>query len=797
MRRPPTRARRGVSLLALLALEAGLTFTPVIHNLIRGGLPDTDGQLSAGVSATTTIERDALGVVTIRAGSLADAAFAQGFAHAQDRFFQMDGARRLAAGRLAELVGAAGVGYDRDMRPRLLGDVAEARLRELPGDQRRLLDRYTAGVNAGLDALDAPAPEYVLLGVQPEPWKPADTILVTLSMFDLLSFNESFEYTEGVMRAALPAPLADFLLPETSRFDAPFDAPAGNPLGPAPIPGPEVADTRSPAWPATGGESALAGLFDDPLPLGSNGWVVSGDRSARPGAMLASDMHLPLRVPNVWHRMLIDWGEGWCVGVTLPGAPGVVAGSNSHVAWSFTNIQGDFEDLVRIDLVEGDPSRYATPDGPRAIDVRTERIEVRGGEPIDIEVRDTIWGPIVRTDWTGAPLAHMWIARVEGGVNLALLDVMRATTLGDAIEGVRRWRGPAQNVMIASRDGRLAWVASGLFPKRVGFDGSVPTSWSDGSCSWDGARDESERPVVIDPTSGLIYTANSRPIALERARTIGHTFALGERAARIGERLRAHDGAFSEQELLDIQLDTRTRVLDMGRDLLIEAARAHPAPDERVREAQRLAEAWSGHADADERAQALVQSFSHRIGNAALAPFVARCRAVDPGFRYAWSLRVEAAARLLEERPSHLLDKRYADWEALLVDQLDGTLAELGPEGLGRPWGQANPIRVRHPLSEAVEGFAPLAEFLDMPTTPGDGAYEAVRVQGPRFGASERLVVAPGSEETGILHMPGGQSGHPLSPFYRAGHDAWARGRALPLMPGPSVATLELVPNGQ
>lgn len=792
---PTAALRRGECVLTSILIQAGVTIGFPIYQALRDGIGRLDGAVAvaSGLEFPAAIRRDAMGIVTVDAGSLEDAAFAQGFAHAQDRIFQMDGSRRFAAGELAELVGPAGLSWDRSMRPLGLAAIATERLDELPQDQRRLLERYAEGVNEGIAHFATLPPEYGLLGLTPEPWQAADSLLVGLMMFDMLTFTSSFEHSTGILRAALPAEVAAFLTPETSRFDAPFD---GAPLPPPlPIPGPEVVDLHAANWPDTTATLAAGAIAPMDFALGSNGWVVSGKRSATGSAMLASDMHLRLGVPNVWHRMELRWQAGSASGVTLPGVPGVIAGSNGIIAWSFTNSQADVEDLVRIEMI--DAETYRTPEGPMKLDRRTESLSVRGGGSEEIQMVRTIWGPVLRTDWDGAPLALRWSADTPGGLDMGLLNLMQALTLEQGLRAAAEWAGPPQNVMIAGRDGRIGWTVSGMLPKRTGFDGSYPVSWADGSARWDGELSAAERPTVIDPPSGAIFTANGRPVGLDRSRLLGRSFALGDRALRIGEMLESLEGRrLSELDMLNMQLDTRTPVLDMARGLILEACDAHAPGDPRIARARELAEQWSGRADAADPAMHLVATFSENVMNAVLAPFVAKCREVSPRMGYRWPQSAEVVHRILEERPEHLLDPRYESWERLLVTQLDATLFILDDE-LGRPWAEVHPVRVRHPLSLALDDLGPLGSLLDMPEVPMGGSYVCVRVVGEEFGASERMVVSPGHEGTGILHMPGGQSGNPFSPTYRAGHMEWALGTPLPFAPGAAEHTLRLRPAGR
>ncbi|MEE8459922.1 MAG: penicillin acylase family protein, partial [Phycisphaerales bacterium] len=358
--------------------------------VLRASLPRTSGHVVvAGMSAPVEVSRDALGIPTIVGASALDIARAQGFVHAQDRYFQMDLTRRYAAGELTGLFGD--IAADNDARMR----VFQYRLRagrvlpRLPPRHRRLIDAYVQGINAGLADLGARPPEYLLLRSRPEPWTAQDTVLVLCFFMHSQSISHVLEKPLGVMAATLPPALFEFLTPDTSRFDAPLlpDADAVR----LPVPGPDVIDLR--------GKPPVYPVRDVVRPLGtalpgSNNWAVAGHRTTHGGAILANDPHLLLRVPNVWYRVKLVSPNGTLQGAGPPGIPGVVIGCNDHLAWGVTNSLIDQNDWVVIETDPADPSRYRTPDGWEPFEL------VDGGA-----IRVTRWGPVVFEDWSGRPWA--------------------------------------------------------------------------------------------------------------------------------------------------------------------------------------------------------------------------------------------------------------------------------------------------------------------------------------------------------------------------------------------------------
>jgi penicillin amidase len=804
-----------VLLLVAVLLVAALGGWLWLRSQLNASLPRVAGeQALPGLGAPVTVERDALGIPTVRGATRVDVARALGFLHAQERFFQMDLMRRQAAGELAELLGAgpedAVVGIDKEHRIHRFRSRARQALALTGPAERANLEAYAAGVNAGLAALGAKPFEYIALRAEPAPWRPEDSVLVIYAMFFELQDTGDSESELGLMADVLPAPLFVFLAPQGTSWDAPL---VGGAYAQPPVPGPEVFDLRAaPALPKAAalrrGESA-AGEDEEALYSafpGSNNWAVAGSYTADGGALLANDMHLGIGVPNIWYRAVLAWpvpagdgqaGERRMMGVTLPGTPAVVAGSNGRVAWGFTNSYGDWNDLVILEEGTGGADTYLTPGGSQRITRVSEPIRVKGGREVANEVEETIWGPVIDRDHRNRRRALVWTAHFPEAVDLNISRLEGADTVDEAIEAAHGSGMPAQNFTVADAGGRIGWTIAGRIPRRVGYDGRTPTSWADGTRRWDGWLASAEVPKVVDPPTGRIWTANNRVVDGPELALIGDGgYGLGARARQIRDDLFALEKA-TPRDLLAVQLDDRALFLTRWRELLLRTLTPEAiAADPRRRELRRLVETtWSGRAAVDSVAYRAVRSFRISSSTLIFDALTASCKQADPDFDGGETAQVEGPLwALVTERPLHLLDPRYQTWDEQMLAAVDRTIGRMqtfGKDLSQRTWGEFNTLRAQHPLSRAVPA---LGRFLDMPARRLPGDADMPRVQGPGFGASERLVVSPGREAQGIFHMPGGQSGHPRSPHYRDGFDAWAEGEPTPFLPGPAVDTLTLVP---
>ncbi|HEY9101505.1 penicillin acylase family protein [Chitinimonas sp.] len=760
---------------------------------LRGSLATLDGDVAGqGLHAEVIVNRDALGVPTVAGQDRDDLAYATGYLHAQDRFFQMDLMRRVAAGELAELIGPAALDIDRSHRFHRFRARAEAALAALSAQDRQLLDRYTAGVNDGLAALRSRPFEYGLLRLQPRAWQPADTPLVVWAMYFELQGNlERRELARGWLKAhSTPEQLA-FLLPESTLHDAPLDVLTLNlPLAPA----------SAPDWFARPSKpSAASQPFRSSV--GSNNWAVAGSRSEHGVAIVANDMHLGIRLPHIWYRAVLQYPDGQggqrqVAGVTLPGAPLVVAGSNGHVAWGFTNSYGDYLDLVELQRDPANPLRFKLPGGWETVRPRVESLLVKGQASETLTVLESSLGPI--RELGGRYYAVHWVAHEPGAVNLALRGMEAATDLAQAQAVANRAGMPAQNMTAGDSAGHIGWTIAGPLPARdAEFAASFPYPAEASQLGWQGLRAPADYPRVNDPAAGQLWTANNRQLAGADYRKIGDGGAdIGARAQQVRDDLSAL-GKTTEQGVYGVGLDDRALFLEPWREraLKVLTDSAVATRPQRAEFRRLLIEGWSGRASVDSVGYRLTRGFMHALYDELFAAADEQMAAEFEGADYAlanprWSA---VAARLVDERPKGWLSEGRS-WQALqlaAIDRVIGELTQGGRQLAEARWGARNTAAISHPFARFMPA---LKSWLSAPADELPGDEDMPRVAAPNFGQSERMVVAPGKEALGIFNMPGGQSGHPLSAYFLAGHEAWVRGDPTPFLPGPAEHTLRIVP---
>jgi len=795
-KRRPFLRRLLLAVLVLLVLAVATLWLG-----LAASLPRLNGQLAQpALNAQVSIARDALGIATIKGASRRDVLFALGFVHAQERFFEMDLMRRMAAGELAELVGAAALPLDKQHRPFRMRARSAQIAAALPVAQREELQAYRDGANAGLAALSSRPWEYWLLGSRPQAWTDADSLLVTAAMFfDLNDSTNARELAFAKIKAALGDAAYKFLATSGGPWDAPL---LGPPMKYPPLPTDSDVDLRKVdakllRMPPEASERATT--------PGSNSFAVNGALTSTHAALVANDMHLNLRVPNIWFRARLMYpsprhaGEGVdLIGVTLPGAPALVAGSNRHVAWAFTNSYGDWVDWVRVNLDPADKGRYRSADGTQALQQSEEVIKVHGGADVKLALRETRWGPILAADTDGTPLALAWTALQPGGIGAELTGMDVVESVDEAIELADRCGMPAQNFVVGDRAGNIGWTIAGRIPKRIGgYDPLLPSDWSQPGTGWDGWIAPADYPRLPNPPGQRLWTANARTLdwqSPEYAAVGDGGYDLGARARQIRDDLKAKT-QFAPDDMLAIQLDDRAVMMGHWHDVLIDTlAKAGDATE--LADMKKYTGDWNGRADPASVGYRLTRSFRTEVIDTMLDGFAAAVRAKFADFKLPTLPQGEILVdAILNQRPAHLLPPGYDSWDDLLRKCATRVAKRLGEKSGGlaaRSWGEFDATRIRHPLSSSLPG---LGWLLDMPTERLPGDSNLPRVQAAGFGASERFAVEPGHEEYGYFHMPGGQSDNPLSPFYGAGHEDWSKGKATPFLPGKAKYTLLLAPH--
>ncbi|GAA1538397.1 penicillin amidase [Microbacterium ginsengiterrae] len=564
---------------------------------IQRSFPQTSGELTAaGLQSEVTVQRDALGVPTITADSSHDLFYAQGYVHAQDRFFEMDFRRHVTSGRVAEMFGESQAGTDMFLRTLGWRDVAEQEVEALDDTSRSYYEAYADGVNAYLAENDGAAAslEYAVLGIQNpdyeiEPWEPADSVAWLKAMaWDLRSNLE--DETERAL-----------LIADTGDEDAPQDSldlleqlyPA-YPFDENPVIVPKIStvppiDSDTDAATASTGttgatdvreaittvewESAdsvieAVGILvgDTGEGIGSNSWVVSGALTASGAPLLANDPHLGAALPSVWYQVQLRCStvSDECPfdvgGFSFSGLPGVVIGHNDTVAWGFTNLTTDVADLY-IEKIDGD--EYWRDGALEPLEVREETIRVADGDDIALTIRSTAHGPIISgltDDFTAVAdglvmadgdalsqgetdaddgmsgeyaVSLRWTALDPGTTGQALFALNTARDFESFRYAASLFDVPAQNLVYADTDGNIGYQAPGRLPIRGAGDGWLPQPGWDSSYDWSGFIPFEDLPVSYNPSSGYIVTANNAIVTDDYDYFLSRDWDYGYRAARI------------------------------------------------------------------------------------------------------------------------------------------------------------------------------------------------------------------------------------------------------------------------
>lgn len=758
---------------------------------LRSSLPKADGRIVvAGLQGEISVARDADGIPTITAANDEDAAFGLGYAHAQDRLFQMELQRRFGAGRLAELFGEAAVPVDTQMRVLGLYRAAEAAWPKLSPPVRRGIEAYGAGVNAYLATrgLLLP-PEFLLLRFKPEPWKPADTLVWGKLMDFQLGGNYRGELLRARMTQTVSADDLAFLYPDYPR-DAPTTLAALTPLY---------------------RKLPLASLYAAlPETLGphyaSNNWVVDGAHSASGKPVLANDPHLAFNAPGTWYLARLKTPEREIAGATAAGTPLVIVGHNDKIAWGFTTTTADIEDLFIEKLDPSDPGSYISPEGSVAFTTRQETIVVRDAAPVPLTVRSTRHGPVVsdmlpaRTFDPGyvVALSATFLDDIDLSAQ-AIWDIDRAGDWPGFRNALRNLVGPPQNIVYADTGGTIGFIAAGHIPVRKAGDGWLPVPGWSGDYDWQGMIPFDELPQAIDPPSGHFVSANNKIVPDSYPHFISRDWDISYRAQRIEELLAA-----APRQSLEASAAIQSDTLSIAARRLVPLMTRIVPSTEMAREAVTRLQQWDFHMDADKVEPLLFTAWLR-----AFARSVLTARLGDAAADY-WDLRPAVMEAVLTQRPDWCEDRKPAARETAgcdtrLANTLDQAIEELrksyGDDITRWQWGRAHIAYFPNAVFERV----PLLRDWLRVTIPTPGGYDTVNrgtseirndahPYEQRFGAGLRIVTDMATPSESRMMIAPGQSGNPLSEHYA---DLLPRWRAFDwLVPSQTAAgvTLTLVP---
>ena len=743
---------------------------------LQGSLPRLDGEVVAkGLGAPVEIRRDPEGVPHIFARSERDGWFAMGYVHAQDRLWQMEFQRRVAAGRLAELLGEPVYDTDRFMRTLGLARLAERIVAKLDAESRAGLEAYGAGVNAFLASRPVLPVEFQVFRFTPEPWKPADSVAWLLVMSWDLSGNWRSEL--GRLRFA-----AKLGRERAAEFIPPYP---GDPVWPLP----DFSALYKDLAPAASALLTISPPIEDAI--GSNNWVVSGARSETGKPLLANDPHLGLQAPALWYLAHVATPQGNLVGGTLPGLPFIVLGRNDHLAWSMTTTNSDTQDLFVERVAADDPKSYLTPKGRAAFEVREEVIRV-GVEERRIRVRSTRHGPVIsdvsKPAESATPKGHVmalaWAALTEDNAAVrAAFGLNRARNAAEFVAAARDFHAPHQNLVFADRAGRIGFVAPARVPVRRADNeamGRVPVPGWIAKYDWEGFLPFEKLPIVLDPASGRIVTANHKITPPGYRPFLSVDWFPPYRADRIEELLAARP-KHSLTSFANLQADSRSR---LPRELLAIALAAKPGT-EQGRSAQAMLAGWQGEMSPGSAAPLVFAAWYRELTRLVYADELGDL------FRDAWELRasfmipVLKGERGLERWCDDVRTPAKETCAQALARAFDLAAIDL-ERRFGEParwrWGAAHPAAGDH----RPFGFVPVAKdfFNVSPETAGDsysvnvGAYTIRDEERPfanRHAGSLRAIYDLADLDRSLFMQSTGQSGNVLSPWYSNFAQRWAK----------------------
>ncbi|MFZ0661901.1 MAG: penicillin acylase family protein [Acidobacteriaceae bacterium] len=748
---------------------------------MRATLPQLDGQLRVqGLTAPVTVRRDQHGVPHIQAANLDDLFAAQGYVAAQDRLWQMDMARRMASGTVAEILGSSYLKHDRMERTLLIRETAERIVANLSNTDRRYFEDYARGVNAYIDAHeDDLPPPFRLLMYKPDQWQPADSAAILMGMVQMLdqTWDSRLDREKVVARLGptLAAPLYPVgswrdhpptqVLPDLSQPNAlieeiPLDSTQSS------LQGPSVNDLLQLRQLVEPARNTCRGCTP-----GSNEWVVSGEHTASHQPILSNDMHLPYQIPDIWYETGLEAPGLHATGVTIAGVPYIVAGHNDHIAWGFTAMYADMQDLY-VEQTNGHGDYRAADGSWQPLEHQRETIRVRFGRDVTIDVARTGQGPIVTPliPHERRTITLRWSAYDIPQNSLALFALDTAANWNDFRDAMSRWWGPSLNVVYADDQGHIGYQAAGQIPNRPNGIADVPIT--DSNHEWQGYIPFNELPSTLDPANGIIATANSRMTPDNYAYVISDQWADPYRNERIWKWL-AGKNSLTSADMLTLQTDVFSEVdqeLAQRFSYAIDHAKNTTA---RLREAANLMRTWDGVVGIDSAPAAIVEAAKN-----AFWPMLLEPKLGEEWKLYKWSESGFAREQLITSNPAGWLPPGYPTWDDFLAAVVDKGL-ENAPSNL-KDWryGEAHPIDIEHPLYSHIPW---LKKWTGTGSQPQSGDTSTVKQAGHTFGPSQRFTIDWSSPDAATENIVMGQSEDPLSPYYRDQWPYWYHGKTFAL----------------
>ena len=798
---------RAVIAVLVLLLLAFLGFDLWFYRAVRAGLPLRDGTVRlAGLTAPVIITYDTLAVPTISASNLPDLFFAQGYITAQDRLWQMDMTRRFASGDLAVALGPKYLKYDREQRILGMRQVAARAAANMEPQQRAQFEAYAAGVNAYIEQHRKTLPlEFRFLGYAPHVWTVEDSLLVGLSMTEFLNhglYKDKLE-KEKILAKLGPELTADLFV-DTSWRDHPPGADSSpieletpqestpdeeeqSPQGPNQKSGSEKQIPRGQSSFPQNPEKQIPRFARDDKPFGdpqhaddqhlrpgSNNWVISGAHTASGKPLLSNDMHLDLEIPNVWYEAHLTAGDFDVVGVTLPGMPYVIVGHNLRIAWGFTNLGPNVEDLY----VEkfNDQGEYLTPQGWVKPEHREEIIRVKGKPEVTLDVLITRHGPIITDLIPGETrkLALKWTVYDLQATRIPFFAIDSAQNWQEFETAFSQFGAPGQNVVYADVDGHIGYQATGLIPIRSTGDGSLPVPGDDDAHEWTGYVPYDKLPSVYDPPSGIIATANGRVTSDGYPYELSIQWMSPYRTQRLYKLLNAPK-KFTPADMLAIQTDVVSSFDRFCAERFVYAVDHTAHASARAKSAAELMRNWDGTMDVDSPAATIAVFSREKLKELLLQP-----RLGAEWQDYRWFMSSVWLENVLDHQPPRWLPPGYSGYDELLTRAVEEAVDDASATralSLWK-WGRVHRVDIQHPF---WSHFPILKKGAGTGSLPLSGDEETIKLVAPHFGPSERLTVDFSNLDGTTLDIVNGESGNIFDEHYNDQWDAYYHGRTFVL----------------
>ncbi len=731
------------------AIAAGLMVLAIfLYWILWRPLAQTSGTVLALTGDRATIKRDAKGVPHIEAASLDDAFFAQGYATAQDRLWQMDYLRRAALGELAEVVGPAALENDRESRQYRIGRLAATQERELNDADRRVLAAYARGVNYFIEKAQGKFPiEFTVLRYEPRQWRISDTLAIGLMMYKSMTTSWKFDLAKHAMLDG----------GDQDKVNRLFPVRTGEEVQP-----------------------------------GSNAWAVNGAHSSTGKPILASDPHMEWSFPAIWYFAHLKAPGLNVTGSSLPGIPGIVIGHNDHIAWGMTNLGYDVQDLYLEKVVS--PTQYEFRGVAQPFKTETELIRVKGARTVELIQQVTNHGPIIVSE-PSRQYSLRWMAAELPTFHFPLVQLNQATNWDEFEAALEDYPGPAQNFVYADTAGNIGYQVAGILPIRKRFDGSIPVDGASGEFEWEGVIPFDELPSSFNPESGMIITSNQNPFPDDTPYQVNGMFAPYYRAHQIEMRLGSKP-TWTPEQMTGIQTDVYSSFsLFLGQQA-VAAVEKRKATNPALSDAVRLLKEWDGQM-MEGKAAPLIATFLFQH----LRKAIAEKASPGKGTGYEYNIAPAVIEHLLRERPASW----FPDWDQLLVREFVDAIEE-GQRIQGKnvnkwDYGVYTELALNHPILSRIPllnriGFS---KYFGTDAMPMRGSSTTVKQTSRRLGPSMRFVADLSQWDNSMYNLTLGQSGQFLSRHYKDQWESYLRGGSF-VLPFQSVRgdeTLVLSPSGK